>query len=185
MACHVPEGLEGFQRPLLRYISICDKVDHKLKTQPRVLAVMTICVLVCTVKEAVKRYIPYDVIEKVMMSMDDKGVVQVLLKLKPPEHDVLLRLRGSGHEDMHHLAGLLRRYSARPSIAEILLTTRNIERSANLVKASTYRTPKQVLTTKAYSPAPRKICPLMQTVPGRVKIRVPFADGCGGESASS
>eukprot|EP01064_Diplonema_japonicum_P005962 TRINITY_DN13939_c0_g1_i1.p1 TRINITY_DN13939_c0_g1~~TRINITY_DN13939_c0_g1_i1.p1 ORF type:complete len:353 (+),score=62.75 TRINITY_DN13939_c0_g1_i1:35-1093(+) len=88
-AVEPPRELSKFRNPTLRYIRVCDKVDHAKKTQRRVLSITVACVFVCEVGGGVKRYLPFEKIEKVVMAMWE-GVVQIRFKVKN-EHDVLLR----------------------------------------------------------------------------------------------
>eukprot|EP01064_Diplonema_japonicum_P034431 TRINITY_DN7122_c1_g1_i1.p1 TRINITY_DN7122_c1_g1~~TRINITY_DN7122_c1_g1_i1.p1 ORF type:complete len:207 (+),score=32.90 TRINITY_DN7122_c1_g1_i1:33-623(+) len=174
----VPPELEMFNTNTLRYIKVCDKVNHKLSTQKRVLLVTTLCVFVCTTKGDVKRFVPFGEITKVVMA-PDAGITQVLFKLREDskQHDILLRI--SGEEMCTDLRTSLNTYSLKPSLVEVLPTPTPLAPWAQLSRRPDFKTPKDIHTTAKASqkplviPVPIKttVCPLLMEYPGFFKVK--------------
>ena len=154
----IPPKLKGFKSNGAEVVRAVKKVHSTGKEARRILIIGSPGTVLCTEKDKkVRRYFQYKEISKIICQRNDSGTIQILIKLLPPEYDILLylandKLNGgaSTWEDVELIINTMKGfYRGGPAVFEIIKDYQaNLGALADLKKPAGYLPPAEKVKRK-------------------------------------
>ncbi|KAJ9464066.1 hypothetical protein DIPPA_01038 [Diplonema papillatum] len=148
-------------RPWVTKQMVCvrfvDKVGHKKQKDKRVIALTPTTLFLCHIVGEVRRYVKMSQVESAVASQTPAGVLQLLIRCSPPEHDMLLNFSFNAKNDKNEPPSTILRKlqlikELRGELFPVEQRRGDLYPLARLAKTQAYITPKRRLDQAKLTP---------------------------------